>query len=55
MGAISYEFYLIHFRLLELPAKDILGMVNFLIGSMALSLILNIITIKIKGLIMKKH
>lgn len=55
MGAISYEFYLIHFRLLELPVKGILGMVNFLIGSMALSLILNIITIKIKELIMKKH
>ena len=55
MGAISYEFYLIHFRLLELPVKGILGMVIFLIGSMALSLILNIITIKIKWLIMKKH
>lgn len=47
-GVVSYEFYLVHYRLLALPSSGIIGMVIFIILSILLSIVLNKIILLIR-------
>lgn len=48
LGIISYEFYLIHMRLLKLPQRGILGMIAFIGLSLLLSGTINLLIRKLK-------